>query len=340
MRVLGIETSCDETAAAVVRDGRAVLSEVVASQGDLHAKFGGVVPELAARRHTERIHPVIEEAVSRAGGWDAVEGVAVTRGPGLLVALLVGLQAAKGIALARGLPLAGVHHLAGHVAALFIEEAAAEGAGVGGPEPPAFPFVALVASGGHTHLYLAKGPGRYRLLGATRDDAAGEAYDMVAKILGLGFRGGPAVDALARLAAAAGAGGESGPRFPRPMLDDPGLDFSFSGLKTAVLYHMQGLGLYEDDPTVSPQERARRAPPDLLRGVCRAFQEAVVEVLVEKVFRAARREGVRDVAVVGGVAANRGLREALAERGAAEGIRVRVPSLAYCTDNAAMIAAA
>ncbi|MFQ5912261.1 MAG: tRNA (adenosine(37)-N6)-threonylcarbamoyltransferase complex transferase subunit TsaD [Nitrospinota bacterium] len=340
MRVLGIETSCDETAAAVVRDGRSVLSKVVATQEDLHARFGGVVPELAARRHMERLHPVVEEAVSRAGGWEAVEGVAVTRGPGLLVALLVGLQAAKGIALALGLPLTGVHHLAGHVASVFIDGATGEPDGLGGPDPPAFPFVALVASGGHTHLYRVETYGKFRLLGATRDDAAGEAYDKVAKILGLGYPGGPRVDALAREAGPVGPGSGDGPKFPRPMLDDPSLDFSFSGLKTAVLYYLQGLGLYEDDPRIAPQERARRVPPGLLRRICREFQEAAVEVLVEKGFRAASGEGVENLVVVGGVAANEGLRDALVRRGDAEGIRVHIPARAYCTDNAAMIAAA
>jgi N6-L-threonylcarbamoyladenine synthase len=345
VRILGIETSCDETAAAVVEDGRHVHSHVVASQVELHARFGGVVPELAARRHLELIHPVVEEAVSGAGGWDLVEGVAVTRGPGLLVALLVGLQAAKGIALARGLPLAGVHHLAGHVASLFIEGATVAPKGLGGPEPPRFPFVALVVSGGHTHLYAVEGEGRqpngkFRLLGATRDDAVGEAYDKVAKILGLGYPGGPLVDALAQEAAAGQSGQEQDPQFPRPMLDDPGLDFSFSGLKTAVLYHLQNLGLYEDNPKVSPVERAREIPPETLQRICRAFQDAAVQVLVEKVFRAAEMEGVNDVAIVGGVAANRGLREAVLGRASAEGIRVHVPSPTYCTDNAAMIAAA
>ncbi len=345
MRVLGIETSCDETAAAVVADGCRVLSTVVASQMELHARYGGVVPELAARRHVECIHPMVEEAVSRAGGWETIEGVAVTRGPGLLVALLVGLQAAKGIALARGLPLTGVHHLAGHVASLFLEGATMEPEGLGGPEPPASPFVALVVSGGHTHLYRVEGNGvegcrKFRLLGATRDDAAGEAYDKVAKILGLGYPGGPVVDALAREAGSVEPGPETGPRLPRPMLDDPSLDFSFSGLKTALLYYLQALGLYEDDPTIAPQERARRVPPELLRRICREFQDAVAEVLVEKAFRAVRLERVQDVAVIGGVAANEGLREALVRRGAAEGIRVHVPALAYCTDNAAMIAAA
>jgi len=340
MRVLGIETSCDETAAAVVEGGRTVCSTVVASQADLHAPYGGVVPELAARRHIERIHPVVDEAVSRAGGWEAVEGVAVTRGPGLLVALLVGLQAAKGIALARRLPLTGVHHLAGHVASVFIEGATREPDGLGGPVPPRFPFVALVVSGGHTHLYRVDESEKFRLLGATRDDAAGEAYDKVAKILGLGYPGGPVVDKLARAHGPVDGAGDGTPRFPRPMLNDPSFDFSFSGLKTAVLYDLKGRGLYDDDPGLSPRERAREIPPELLGRICRAFQDAAVEVLVAKTFRAAGREGVDDVAVVGGVAANGGLREAMVRRGREEGVRVHIPAPAYCTDNAAMIAAA
>lgn len=345
MRVLGIETSCDETAAAVVEDGNHVLSKVVAVQFDVHAPFGGVVPELAARSHVERIHPTVQEAVSQAGGWDSIDGVAVTRGPGLLVALLVGLQAAKGIALARTLPLVGVHHLAGHVASVFIEGATLPPDGLGGGRPPDFPFVAMVVSGGHTHLYRVDGGNgreamRYRLLGATRDDAAGEAYDKVASLLGLGFPGGPRIDLLATEGEAGPDDGYPALRFPRPMLDDPSLDFSFSGLKTAVMLHLKSIGAYDDDPAKSPLERAREMPPAKLRRICREFQQAVVDVVTEKAFRAVHQEGVRDLAVVGGVAANGSLRNALIQRGEPEGIRTHVPALEYCTDNAAMIAAA
>ncbi len=336
MRVLGIETSCDETAAAVVEDGRCVLSNIVASQLALHQKYGGVVPELAARHHIERIHPVLEEALAVADvGWEEVDAVAVTRGPGLVVALLVGLQAAKGVALARGIPLVGVHHLAGHVSALYLEAAMQEPDGIGGPESPPLPFVALVVSGGHTHLYRVEDPFSFRCLGATRDDAAGEAYDKVARLLGLGYPGGPILDALA-----AEVEGEPSIQFPRPILDDGGLDFSFSGLKTAVLYHLMDLGLYTNDPALPPLERARGIGEDLRRQIAHAFQAAVVEVLTEKALRAVRQEGCRALAVVGGVAANQGLRTRLRRRSVEEGVGLYVPAVPFCTDNAAMIASA
>ncbi len=345
MRVLGIETSCDETAAAVVEDGKHVLSKVVGVQFDVHSPYGGVVPELAARSHVERIHPIVQEAVLQAGGWGRLEGVAVTRGPGLLVALLVGLQAAKGIALARKLPLVGVHHLAGHVASIYLQDATLPPAGLGGGQPPDFPFVALVVSGGHTHLYRADEGDqnqaiRYQLLGATRDDAAGEAYDKVASLLGLGFPGGPRIDSLARNSEGEQEEEHSVPRFPRPMLGDPTLDFSFSGLKTAVLVYLQSIGVYDDDPLKSPLDRTGEMSSELLEKICREFQNAVIDVLMQKAFRAVCQEGVRDLVVVGGVAANEGLRNALIEMGGLEDVRVHVPAIEYCTDNAVMIAAA
>jgi N6-L-threonylcarbamoyladenine synthase len=300
---LGVETSCDETAAAVVADGRQVLSNVVASQEALHARYGGVVPELAARRHVEAIGPVLVEALRRAGaGWEAIELVAVTRGPGLPGALLVGLCAAKAAAFARGLPLDGVNHLAGHVYAHWL---------AGGE--PAWPAVCLVVSGSHTDLCLLPGPGRLRLLGSTADDAAGEAFDKVARLLGLPYPGGPALERLAA------AGDAQAIAFPRAFATPGDYRFSFSGLKTAVAVHLERHG------------DARAAD------VAASFQQAVVDSLAEKTAHAAAAHGARQVLVAGGVARNRALARALAARCA---VPVRVPPPELCTDNAAMIAAA
>ncbi|HUT52138.1 MAG TPA: tRNA (adenosine(37)-N6)-threonylcarbamoyltransferase complex transferase subunit TsaD [bacterium] len=309
MLVLGIESSCDETAAAVVADGR-IVSDVVASQDEIHSPFGGVVPELASRAHLERIHPLIHEALVRAGvGIGAIEGVAVTSGPGLVVCLMVGLSAAKGIALGRGIPLAGVNHLDGHLSAIFLDP---------GREPPPFPFVGLVVSGGHTSLYLVHGPGEYRLLGQTLDDAAGEAFDKTAKIMGLPYPGGREIEALAK------EGDETAVAFPRPLLDRPDFNFSFSGLKTAVLH-------YRDRNGIRQGERA---------DVAASFQAAAIEVLVAKTMRAARELKAAHVVVCGGVAANGRLRERFAAAGREAGVMVHVPPLRLCTDNAAMIALA
>lgn len=316
---LGIESSCDETAAAVVAGGRRVLSNVVASQVDLHRRYGGVFPELASRRHLEAIVPVIGEALAEAGVRPSdLSLIAVTRGPGLVGSLLVGIAAAKALAFAWDLPLVGVHHVVGHIYANFLDR-----------EPPAWPAVCLVVSGGHTELLRIEGDGAAALLGRTRDDAAGEAFDKVARLLGLPYPGGPAIErraleARGRGGAAAPAGGAA-PAFPRAMLDD-GHDFSFSGLKTAVAVHLE-------------RERAAgREPP--VAEVAAAFQEAVVEVLVTKAVRAAREEGVPRLLLAGGVAANAALRDALAAAAAAEGIALHVPPPRYCTDNAAMIACA
>jgi N6-L-threonylcarbamoyladenine synthase len=311
--VLGVETSCDETAAAVVDGGR-VRSSVVASQVELHGPWGGVVPELASRRHLEAVLPVMRAAAERAGlaGLEAVEGVAVTQGPGLVGALLVGLAAAKGFAYARRLPFVGVHHHEAHLHAIRLER----------PELD-YPFVGLLVSGGHTSLHLASGLGRYRLLGRTVDDAAGEAFDKGAKLLGLGYPGGAAIDRLAR------DGDPASVRFPRARLGPPGgpepLDFSFSGLKTALRQRLEREGV---------PEAGSRALADLVA----AFQEAIVEPLVEKAVQAARAAGVRRLVVAGGVAANSRLRERLAESCAAEGLELFAPSLHLCTDNAAMVA--
>jgi N6-L-threonylcarbamoyladenine synthase len=309
MIVLGIETSCDETAAAVLDGGRKVLSSVVASQDDVHAPYGGVVPELASRRHLEVLLPVIRRALETAGmGLADVDGIAVTQGPGLVGCLLVGCSAAKAIAYARRTPLVGVNHLEGHIYAAFLEA-----------HPPDYPFLSLVVSGGHTALYLAPARGRYERLGRTRDDAAGEAFDKVAKLLGLGYPGGPAVERMA----------ESGdPRaipFPTAQMSDGAPDFSFSGLKTAVSLHVRRAG------TLSPAQMA---------DIAASFQATAVKMLARKTVKAALRCGVRRIVLTGGVAANTALRAALEAECGGRGWQLHVPSRRLCTDNAAMIAAA
>ena len=300
MNVLGIETSCDETAAAVVSEGRIVRSSVVSSQIALHARFGGVVPEIAGRAHVELLMPAVAEAMARAG-LERPDAVAATYGPGLVGSLLVGLSAAKGLAMAWRVPFVGVNHLEGHLFAPVIEEPGLR-----------WPLVVLLVSGGHTLLVEAAAPGRYRLLGQTLDDAAGEAFDKVARFLGLGYPGGPAIDRVAR------EGDASAFSFPRAMLDD-GYDFSFSGLKTSVVR------------TVERHPSA--ATPD----VAAAFQEAVVDVLVTKAARALSEVGAKGLCLGGGVAAN-----SLLRRRAPESVDVPtyLPSMAMCTDNAAMVAAA
>ncbi len=309
MRVLGIETSCDETAAAVVEDGRRALSDVVATQIEIHRRFGGVVPELASRNHVVQVMPVIDQAVSMAGGPGAIDAIAVTSGPGLVGALLVGVQVAKGLAMAWEKPLVGVNHLEGHLLAAFL-----------GDTPPRFPFLGLVVSGGHTSLYLARAFGDYRLLGRTRDDAAGEAFDKGAKLLGLPYPGGVAIDQLAR------GGDPRAVRFPRAVVKGADLDFSFSGLKTALLHQVQKQGVPEGQG---------------LRDLCASYQEAIVGALVQKAFRAARRFQLPQLVLAGGVAANSRLRAAALEEAAQyEDLQVIVPAVKLCTDNAAMIAVA
>jgi N6-L-threonylcarbamoyladenine synthase len=306
MRVLGIETSCDETAVAVVDGGRHVRASVVASQADLHRRFGGVVPELASRKHVERLVPVLDEALDQAGvGLPDIDAVAVTCGPGLVGALTVGVAAAKALALALERPLVGVNHLEGHIYAAFLHD----------PHIP-LPALALIVSGAHTDLVVVRDHGRYQVLGRTRDDAAGEAFDKVARALGLGYPGGPQIDRLSR---------QGDPRavpLPLPMADGS-LEFSFSGIKTAALR-----ALHRPGRTPRPEDLAA------------SLQEAVVEVLVRKTVRAAAQAGVGAVLVVGGVAANTRLRERMAHACAEAGLRLVVPPLALCTDNAAMIAAA
>ncbi|TLM67228.1 MAG: tRNA (adenosine(37)-N6)-threonylcarbamoyltransferase complex transferase subunit TsaD [Deltaproteobacteria bacterium] len=306
MLILCIESSCDETAAAVVRDGRQVLSNVVASQVDVHARYGGVVPELASRKHVEALPVVIEQALAEAGVTLAgIDGFGVTRGPGLLGALLTGLSTAKALAWATGKPLVAVHHMEGHILAPLLEGELD------------FPFLALAVSGGHTHLYRVDGIGRYRILGQTLDDAAGEAYDKVAKLLGLGYPGGAVIDRLA------GEGNPKAVAFPRPMLHKGGFDFSFSGIKTAVLQ--------EVGPAPDPLPAAR------LNDLCASFQAAMVEVLTVKTLRAAEAEGLTRIVVAGGVACNRGLRKRFSELAATGRFTVHFPSPSLCGDNAAML---
>ena len=305
MKTLGIETSCDETAAAVVEDGR-VLAGVVASQDEIHAPFGGVVPELASRRHLELLLPTVRAALERADTpLDRVDALAVTSGPGLVVCLLVGLSFARAVAFVRRIPLVGVNHLEGHLMAIFAEKAVP------------FPFVGLVVSGGHTSLYYVEGWGRYRPLGQTLDDAAGEAFDKVAKILGLPYPGGREIDALAR------QGNPAAVAFPRGLLKQ-GYDFSFSGLKTAVLRYVEQC----------PDLAAARAD------IAASFQEAAVEVLVKKALRATEEFGASRLVVSGGVAANSRLRAAMLAAGERAGVEAIFPSPGLCTDNAAMIALA
>ena len=315
MLVLGIESSCDETGAAVVDDAGVVRSDVVHSQVEVHAPYGGIVPELASRDHLRNVGPVVREALSRAGvGLSDVAGIAVTHRPGLVGALLVGVQAAKGLAWAAGKPLIGVDHLMGHLLSVYLRR------GEGDVPPPELPFVCLLVSGGHTAIYRvdAPRPDAIHELGATRDDAAGEAFDKVAKLLGLGYPGGPVVDRLAARGDAAHVA------LSAPMAARTARDMSFSGIKTQVAQLVAREGQGKGEPWTAD--------------VCAAFQAAVTTVLARKVIEAADREGVRDVVLGGGVAANRELRRRVTELGEARGHRVLVPPLASCTDNAAMIA--
>ena len=347
-RILGIESSCDETAAAVVVDGRKILSSVVASQIDVHRKYGGVVPELASREHLRQIVPVVREAMEQSGvRFGELDAIGVTQGPGLVGSLLVGITYGKTLAKALGKPLVGVNHLEGHIHAAFLE-AHAHG------EVPTLPAVCLIVSGGHTVLYEVKAGAQahsdcdelvYRKLGQTRDDAAGEAYDKVAKLLGLGYPGGPILDRLAASANQAKAPTTFGPTKTR---GNP-LDFSFSGLKTAVLYHVREHPEYEEE--IRKREEAlregRRGFEELLElcsgetlGLVREFQNTVVRDLVERTMMAAEGCGVETVLVSGGVAANSQLRATFEKRVAARGLKIYFPSRALSTDNAAMIAAA
>jgi N6-L-threonylcarbamoyladenine synthase len=315
MKILGIETSCDETCAAVVSDGRRVLSSVVATQVEIHRKYGGVVPEIASRAHIEALVPVVAEALQEAGtAADAIDAVAVVHRPGLIGSLLLGLAAAKTLAWLRGVPLVGVNHIEGHIYAACLER-----------EALPFPCVSLIVSGGHTSLYRSEGPVDHRLLGATTDDAAGEAFDKVASLLGLEYPGGPSIDRAAE------RGNPKAVPFPRSWLGPDSFDFSFSGLKTAVLYHVRGKG-------AEAKRRATLLAPEETADVAASFQEAVVDVLVAKTLRAAEASGVDRVIVGGGVAANRRLRARLQEEAGRAGLEVLLPAMRFCTDNAAMVA--
>lgn len=311
--VLAIESSCDETACAVV-DGAQVRASIVASQIEVHARFGGVVPELASRHHLGAVVDVVERAITQAEvSWNELDAIAVTDAPGLVGALLVGVQMARGLALATGLPLHGIHHMEGHLFSAVLGDDRQ-------PCSAFVPHVALLVSGGHTELVDVAGLGRYRMLGATRDDAAGEAFDKAAKLLGLGYPGGPVIDRLAH------EGNPGAVAFPRAMLDREGYEFSFSGLKTALLVHLQRHG--------QPRTRAE------LADLCASFQQAIVDVLIEKARRAVVATGRDRLHIVGGVAANAGLRRHAETLAAHAGIVVVTPPLRYCGDNAAMIAAA
>jgi N6-L-threonylcarbamoyladenine synthase len=314
MIILGIDTSCDDTSAGVVVDGMSVLSNVVHSQVAVHHPHGGVVPELASREHTRNIMPVVEASLSRAGiRFDDLDGIAVTIGPGLVGALLVGLYYAKGLAYVLDIPLTGVNHLEGHILSIFLEK-----------DPPPFPFVALTVSGGHTNIYHVAGYGRYTLMGQTLDDAAGEAFDKVAKISGLGYPGGVAIERMA------GDGSWDKVLFPRAYMEKGSLDFSFSGLKTAVALYMNQWR----------SDREKKDPEATLADIAASFQEAVVDVLVHKAMMARKATGAGSVVVAGGVACNRRLRDRLSKAAAEEGVRAYFPRPEYCTDNGAMIAAA
>ena len=309
MIVLGIESSCDETAAALVHDGKHILSSVVASQVEVHQRYGGVVPELASRRHLESIVPVMRAALAEAGRSLAdIQGLAVTRGPGLVGSLLVGFSFGKAMACALDIPWVGVNHLEAHIHALFLEK-----------HPPAFPFIALLASGGHTGLYRVSSFTSMELLGQTRDDAAGEAFDKVAKMLSLGYPGGAVIDRLSR------QGDPSRISFPRPYIDKDSFDFSFSGIKTAVSRYLA---------------EHRADCHDRIADIVAGFQEAVVDVLVHKLIRAAGVADCSRVALAGGVAANSRLRERLQLEAGRKGMQVHLPSPRLCGDNAAMVAAA
>lgn len=308
--ILAIESSCDETAAAVVKNGREVLSNIISSQIDLHKLFGGVVPEIASRKHIEKINEVIEEALGDAGvTLDDLDAIGVTYGPGLVGALLVGVAEAKAISYAKGLPLVGVHHIEGHISANYIENKELE--------PP---FLCMVVSGGHTHLVIVKDYGVYEIIGRTRDDAAGEAFDKVARAIGLGYPGGPKIDKLAK------EGNAKAIAFPKAHVEGAPMDFSFSGIKSAVLNYINGCKMKEEEINAAD--------------IAASFQNAVVEVLVEKTISAAKTLNMKQVCLAGGVAANSTLREAMGNACAKAGLNFSYPSPILCTDNAAMIGAA
>ena len=347
MNILAIETSCDETSAAIVRDGRQVLANVIASQIDIHQKYGGVVPEIASRQHILYIVPVLEETLAQAGlGWDGIDAVAVTNGPGLAGALLVGVNVGKALAFARQKPLIGVNHLESHIYANWLIPSDTEPTA-----EPQFPLVTLIVSGGHTEIVLVKGHGDYQLLGKTQDDAAGEAFDKIARVIGLGYPGGPKIEG------AAVGGDPTRFGFARAWLKGT-YDFSFSGLKTAVLRKVEEYqppaakpvpfsGTIQTQPTmqaVAPRpnrpDRPHADGPLPIADLAASFQQAVIEVLVTKTVAAAQEYRAKHILIAGGVAANRALRAGLVEGARASGIEVTFPPPLFCTDNAAMVAAA
>ncbi len=319
MLILGIDTSCDDTSASVVENGATIISNIISSQTEIHKKYGGIVPELASRRHIEMLWPVVDEALKTAGvQFKDLGGIAVCYGPGLIGSLLVGCSFAKAVCYANSIPLVAVNHLEGHVFASFLEE-----------PRPGFPFIALIVSGGHTSLYKVEGFGKYRELGRTRDDAAGEAYDKVSKLLGLGYPGGPVIDKLAK------DGNPGAIDFPRAYLPES-LDFSFSGLKTAVLNYVRRssfkAGVSSDSSFI--------LHPSSLSDIAASFQAAVVDVLVRKTEWAVKKTWIKRVVMSGGVAANSELRKRMKEMGEERNAEIFMPSISLCTDNAAMIAAA
>lgn len=324
MLVLGIDTSCDDTSASVVESGSRILSNVISNQAQIHKRYGGIVPELASRRHIEMIWPVVDEALKTARiSFEDLACIAVCQGPGLIGSLLVGCSFAKALSYAKRIPLVAVNHLEGHVFSAFLED-----------DHPDYPFIALIVSGGHTCLYRVDAFGRYAELGRTRDDAAGEAYDKVSKLLGLGYPGGPAIDALAL------KGNPAAIDFPRAYLPES-LDFSFSGVKTSVLNFLKSKKGFSD--RLTPSKGAGNGEDEifpLISDVAASFQAAVVDVLVRKTEWAIRKERINRVTLSGGVAANSFLRSRMQEMAADEALQLFVPSLALCTDNAAMIAAA
>ncbi len=310
IKILAIETSCDETSAAVVLNGTKVLSNVIYSQIELHKKYGGVVPEVASRKHIEKVNPVIMEALEEAKTtFEELDAIAVTYAPGLVGALLVGVATAKALAFALGKPLIGVHHIEGHICANFIQN-------------PEFvpPFICMVVSGGHTHLVNVKDYGEYEVLGKTRDDALGEAYDKVARAIGLGYPGGPKIDKVAK------TGKGDAIVFPRAYLENDSYDFSFSGVKSAVLNYLNQMEMKNQEVKIED--------------VAASFQEAVIEVIVNKTIRAAKQIGIHKIALAGGVAANTRLREEMSKECEKEGFELLYPDISYCTDNAAMIGCA
>jgi N6-L-threonylcarbamoyladenine synthase len=304
MLILGIDTSCDDTSASIVEDGSNILSNIVSSQNEIHNRYGGIVPELASRRHIEMIMPVVDEALNKAGTrLKDISAIAVSKGPGLIGSLLVGVCFAKSLSYARDIPLIAINHLEGHVCSIFLEAS------------PKYPFLAIVVSGGHTSFYRVDGFGLYFELGRTRDDAAGEAYDKIAKLLGFGYPGGPIIDNIAA------KGDAEAITFPRTLIKNS-YDVSFSGLKTAVLNHI------------------RKYPESKKEDIAAGFQSAVIEILIKRSINAARSNKLERIVLSGGVAANSALRKQIKEKGIEEGLEVYLPSLNLCTDNAAMIAAA